>query len=219
LIRTRFAPSPTGYLHIGGIRTALFSWLYARHHNGKFILRIEDTDKERSTQEAIDIILNGMDWLGLSLDEGPFYQSHRFDRYRAVIEQLLQSGCAYYCYCSKEALEEMRSRAMAAGEKPKYDGSCRDRTSPPEIHGSPVVRFKNPEDGNVVIDDLIQGRVVYQNDELDDLIISRSDGVPTYNLTVLVDDMDMQITHVIRGDDHLNNTPRQINILNALKAP
>jgi glutamyl-tRNA synthetase len=216
-IRTRFAPSPTGYLHIGGIRTALFSWLYARHHKGTFILRVEDTDRERSTPEAIEIILNGMEWLGLHPDEGPFYQSHRFDRYRGVIQQLLQSGNAYYCYCSKEELEQMRSEAMARGDKPKYDGTCRHRTTPPEIHGSPVVRFKTPDSGDVIIEDLIQGRVVYRNTELDDLIISRSDGVPTYNLTVVVDDMDMEITHVIRGDDHLNNTPRQINIFNALE--
>lgn len=214
-IRTRFAPSPTGYLHIGGIRTALFSWLYARHHQGIFILRVEDTDRERSTQEAVDIILDGMQWLGLNVDEGPYYQSRRGDRYREVIQQLLDKGQAYHCYCSREELERMRTEAMARGDKPRYDGRCRNgRTD--GLHDHPVIRFKNPLDGEVVIQDHIQGRVVYRNSELDDLIIARSDGSPTYNLTVVADDIDMQITHVIRGDDHLNNTPRQINIFNAL---
>jgi len=217
-IRTRFAPSPTGYLHIGGIRTALFAWLFARHHQGKFILRIEDTDRERSTKEAVEIILDGMKWLGLDPDEGPYYQSQRGDRYRAVIRELLQSGHAYHCYCSREELAAMRASAMARGDKPKYDGRCRGRTSPPEGQIDPVVRFKNPTSGAVVIEDIILGRVVYQNTELDDLIIARSDGSPTYNLTVVADDIDMKITHVIRGDDHLNNTPRQINIFNALGA-
>jgi glutamyl-tRNA synthetase len=217
-VRTRFAPSPTGYLHIGGIRTALFSWLYARHNRGTFILRIEDTDRERSTQEAVDIILDGMRWLGLDADEGPYYQSQRGERYQDVIRQLLQSGNAYYCYCSKEDLEQMRTAAMARGDKPRYDGRCRKRSAAPAQGGKPVVRFKNPLTGDVVIEDLIQGRVVYQNSELDDLIIARSDGSPTYNLTVVADDIDMAITHVLRGDDHLNNTPRQINIFTALGA-
>ena len=216
-IRTRFAPSPTGYLHIGGARTALFSWLYARKHGGKFILRIEDTDRERSTQESVNAILEGMTWLGLEYDEGPFYQTQRFDRYDEVIQQLLNEGKAYHCYCSKEQLETLRAKQMAKKQKPRYDGRCRlNREPKPGI--DPVIRFKNPTEDHVVIDDCIKGKVVIQNSELDDLIIARSDGTPTYNLTVLVDDMDMGITHVIRGDDHLNNTPRQINILKALGA-
>jgi glutamyl-tRNA synthetase len=214
-VRTRFAPSPTGYLHIGGVRTALFSWLYARKHDGKFILRIEDTDRERSTDESIQIILDGMQWLGLDYDEGPIFQTQRFARYQEIIQQLLVSGHAYPCYCSKEELESMRAAAMAKGEKPRYNGKCRAGVeNPPGI--KPVIRFKNPLMGRVIINDLIQGKVVYENTELDDLIIARSDGSPTYNLTVVVDDLDMGITHVIRGDDHLNNTPRQINIFNAL---
>jgi glutamyl-tRNA synthetase len=215
-IRTRFAPSPTGYLHIGGVRTALFSWLYARKHKGVFILRIEDTDLERSTDEAIGIIIQGMKWLGLDHDEGPFYQTRRFDRYKEIIQQLLDAGHAYYCYCSKQELELMREAAMAKGEKPRYNGKCRNGVASPPTDIKPVVRFRNPMDGEVIIEDQIQGRVVFKNSELDDLIIARSDGTPTYNLTVVVDDMDMQITHVIRGDDHLNNTPRQMNIFNAL---
>ena len=215
-VRTRFAPSPTGFLHIGGVRTALFSWLYARHHGGQFLLRIEDTDRERSTEEAVNIILEGMGWLGLDYDEGPYYQTQRFDRYKEVIQQLLEEGNAYYCYCSKEQLEEMRAAAMARGDKPKYNGRCRDRRAPPPPDVKPVVRFKNPLEGEVVVDDLIQGKVNYRNRELDDLIIARPDGSPTYNLTVVVDDLDMAITHVIRGDDHLNNTPRQVNIFRAL---
>jgi glutamyl-tRNA synthetase len=218
-VRTRFAPSPTGYLHIGGVRTALFSWLYARKYDGKFILRIEDTDRERSTDEAIGTILAGMQWLGLDYDEGPFYQSRRFDRYKEIIQHLLDSDHAYHCYCSKEALEIMRETAMARGEKPRYDGRCREGLSNPPDNINPVVRFKNPLEGEVIIDDRIQGRVVYKNNELDDLIIARSDGTPTYNLTVVVDDVDMQITHVIRGDDHLNNTPRQMNIFSAIGHP
>ena len=214
-LRTRFAPSPTGYLHIGGARTALFSWLYARKHGGKFVLRIEDTDLERSTLESVNAILEGMTWLGLEYDEGPFYQTHRFERYKEIIQQLLDAGQAYYCYCSKEELETLREQQMANKEKPRYNGKCRHGREP--VEGvQPVVRFKNPTEGQVVIDDAIKGKVVIQNSELDDLIIARSDGTPTYNLTVLVDDMDMGITHVIRGDDHLNNTPRQINILRAL---
>jgi len=215
-VRTRFAPSPTGYLHIGGIRTALFSWLYARHHGGQFILRIEDTDRERSTEAATNLILEGMQWLGLDYDEGPYYQTQRFDRYKQIIQQLIDGGKAYYCYCSKEELEEMRNTAMVRGEKPKYNGRCRDRVDVPADGINPVIRFRNPQQGEVVVDDLIQGLVTYQNSELDDLIIARSDGTPTYNLTVVVDDLDMRITHVIRGDDHLNNTPRQINIFAAL---
>jgi glutamyl-tRNA synthetase len=216
-IRTRFAPSPTGMLHIGGVRTALFSWLYARRHNGTFILRIEDTDRERSTQEATQVILDGMEWLGLTADEGPYYQSQRMDRYREVIDQFLKSGHAYYCYCTKEELEEMRNRQLAAKQKPRYDGTCRNRTEPrPGV--SPVVRFKNPLEGSVVVEDVIHGNVVFDNMELDDLIIARSDGSPTYNFCVVVDDSDMKCTHVIRGDDHLNNTPRQINMLKALGA-
>jgi len=215
-IRTRFAPSPTGYLHIGGARTALFSWLYARKHGGQFILRIEDTDLQRSTKESVNAILEGMTWLGLDYDEGPFYQTQRFDRYKAVIAQLIEQGHAYRCSCSKQRIDALRETQMARKEKPRYDGHCRHRTvSADEPH---VVRFKNPLDGQVVIDDLIRGRVVIQNAELDDLIIQRTDGSPTYNLTVVVDDHDMQITHVIRGDDHLNNTPRQINILHAMGA-
>lgn len=214
-IRTRFAPSPTGYLHVGGARTALFSWLYARKHGGKFILRIEDTDLERSSQESVNAILEGMTWLGLEYDEGPFYQTHRFDRYKEVIQQLLDQGDAYYCYCSREELDALREQQMAAKEKPRYNGKCRNGA---EAGGERVVRFKNPEHGEVVIDDLVKGRIVVANKELDDLIIARSDGTPTYNLTVVVDDMDMGVTHVIRGDDHVNNTPRQINILKALGA-
>jgi glutamyl-tRNA synthetase len=216
-IRTRFAPSPTGYLHIGGARTALFSWLYARKHGGTFILRIEDTDLERSTIESVNAILEGMTWLGLEYDEGPFYQTHRFDRYKAVIQQLMSEGKAYHCYCTKEELDAMREEQMARKEKPRYDGRCRHRTEPRE-GVPPVVRFRNPDDGEVVIDDLVKGRIMVRNSELDDLIIARSDGSPTYNLTVVVDDLDMRITHVIRGDDHVNNTPRQINILQALGA-
>src|ERR1700691_5856561 len=219
-VRTRFAPSPTGFLHIGGLRTALFCWLYARRHGGKYVLRIEDTDLERSTAEAIQQILDGLEWAGLDHDEGPFYQTRRFDRYREVIEQMLAQGSAYRCYCTKAELEQMRAEQAARGEKPRYDGRWRDRSDSRE--GVPyVVRFKNPLAGEVVVDDVVHGRVVFQNSELDDLIIARSDGTPTYNFCVVVDDMDMQITHVIRGDDHLNNTPRQLNMLLALgaKAP
>jgi len=218
IVRTRFAPSPTGYLHIGGVRTALFSWLYARQHQGQFILRIEDTDRERSTQESVNAILEGMAWLGLQYDEGPFYQTQRFDRYQQVIEQLLAEGKAYYCYCSKERLEKLRAEQMTRKEKPRYDEHCRYLTSPPPGDIKPVVRFKNPADGKVIVHDLIKGVVTFNNKELDDLIIARADGTPTYNFTVVVDDWDMQITQVIRGDDHLNNTPRQINILEALGA-
>jgi glutamyl-tRNA synthetase len=214
---TRFAPSPTGLLHIGGVRTALFSWLYARHHHGKFILRIEDTDRERSTDEAVRVILEGMQWLGLDADEGPYYQTQRYDRYRAVIGQMLERGKAYRCYCSKAELEVMRAQQLARKEKPRYDGRCRE-LSQPRAGVEPVIRFKNPLSGAVVVDDQVHGRVVFENTELDDLIIARSDGNPTYNFCVVVDDMDMGITHVIRGDDHLNNTPRQMNMLRALGA-
>jgi glutamyl-tRNA synthetase len=215
-IRTRFAPSPTGFLHIGGARTALFSWLYARKHGGTFILRIEDTDLERSTAESVDAILQGMTWLGLEYDEGPFFQTHRFPRYKEVIDRMLQEGTAYHCYCSKERLETLRNEQMARKEKPRYDGKCRHGVANPPKDIPPVVRFKNPQDGAVVVEDMIRGKVVFQSSELDDLIIARSDGTPTYNFTVVVDDMDMRITHVIRGDDHLNNTPRQMNMLRAL---
>ena len=216
--KTRFAPSPTGYLHIGGARTALFSWLYSRKHGGRFVLRIEDTDLERSTQESVNAILEGMTWLGLEYDEGPFYQTHRFERYKAVIQQLLDQGDAYYCYCSKEELEQLRNEQMANKEKPRYNGKCRETAGVSE-GVMPVVRFRNPDDGEVVIKDLVKGDIVVSNKELDDLIIARSDGSPTYNLSVVVDDMDMGVTHVIRGDDHINNTPRQMNILTALGAP
>ncbi|KAB7627208.1 glutamate--tRNA ligase [Alkalilimnicola sp. S0819] len=215
-VKTRFAPSPTGYLHIGGARTALFSWLYARRHGGSFVLRIEDTDRERSSDEAVNAILEGMSWLGLDYDEGPFYQTGRFDRYKVVIEQLLAEGKAYYCYCTRERLEKLREEQMARKEKPRYDRCCINLSERPENAPAPVVRFRNPDDGGVVIDDRVRGRVVYSNTELDDLIIARGDGTPTYNFTVVVDDTDMGITHVIRGDDHLNNTPRQMNIMRAL---
>ena len=218
MIRTRFAPSPTGYLHIGGARTALFSWAYARKHGGRFVLRIEDTDLERSTPESVRAILDAMDWLGLTYDEGPHYQTARMARYDEVIKQLLTEGKAYRCYCSKEELESMREQQRAAGVKPRYDGRWRDSKETPPAGIDPVIRFKNPLEGAVVIDDLIKGSVIVQNSELDDLIIARADGTPTYNFCVVVDDWDMQITHVIRGDDHLNNTPRQINILKALGA-
>ncbi len=214
---TRFPPSPTGYLHIGGARTALFSWLYAKKTGGKFILRIEDTDRERSTEASVQAIFDGMSWLGLSHDEGPYYQTERLERYKEIIQQLLDQGDAYYCYCSRERLDALREEQMKAGGKPKYDGKCRDGAE--AVEGvSPVVRFKNPEQGSVTIKDHVRGEVVIANEELDDLIIARSDGMPTYNLTVVVDDMDMGMTHVIRGDDHLNNTPRQINIFKALGA-
>ncbi|AUH51612.1 glutamate--tRNA ligase [Chromobacterium sp. ATCC 53434] len=223
MIRTRFAPSPTGYLHIGGVRTALFSWAYARKNDGVFVLRIEDTDLERSTPESVKAILDGMHWVGLDYDEGPFYQTHRFDRYKEVIGQLLASGHAYHCYCSKEELEAMRAEQEARGDKPRYDRRWRPeagKTLPAVPEGAqPVVRFKTPLAGVVAWDDAVKGRIEISNEELDDLIIARPDGSPTYNFCVVVDDWDMQITHVIRGDDHVNNTPRQINILQALNAP
>src|SRR3989338_6728171 len=216
MIRTRFAPSPTGYLHIGGARTALYCWLYARKMQGKFILRIEDTDRERSTAESVQAILDGLVWLGLDYDEGPYYQTQHMDRYREVIHLLLEQGKAYRCYCTKERLEKLREAQLARKEKPRYDALCRNLTTTQE--DSFVIRFKNPTDGIVEFNDLIRGKLSFANSELDYLIIARSDGTPTYNFTVVVDDWDMKITHVIRGDDHLNNTPRQMNILNALGA-
>lgn len=218
MLKTRFAPSPTGFLHIGGARTALFCWLYARKNKGAFVLRIEDTDRERSTQASIDAILQAMEWLGLDYDEGPHYQTQRFDRYREVVEQLLAEGKAYHCYCTKEELDALRTEQMANKQKPRYDGRYRDYQGSPREGVEPVVRFKNPLAGEVVFDDLIRGRIAIANNELDDLIIMRGDGTPTYNFCVVVDDWDMGITDVIRGDDHINNTPRQINIFHALRA-
>lgn len=214
---TRFAPSPTGLLHIGGVRTALYSWLQARKEQGKFVLRIEDTDRERSTQESVNAILDGMHWIGLDYDEGPIYQTDRFDRYRELVQKLLDDGKAYRCYCTKEELDTMREAQMKAKQKPRYDGRCRDLETAPEGKAS-VIRFRNPTEGAVEFDDLVRGKITINNAELDDLIIARSDGTPTYNFTVVVDDMDMGITTVIRGDDHINNTPRQINIFEALGA-
>jgi len=222
-VRTRFAPSPTGFLHIGGARTALFSWAYARRHGGTFILRIEDTDVVRSTPEAVQAIIDGMQWLGLAHDEGPFYQMQRMYRYKEVIQQMLAAGTAYHCYMPSEELDHLREAQRARGEKPRYDGRWRPEpgkslpTPPSGVH--PVVRFKNPVDGIVAWSDLVKGRIEFANDELDDFIIARADGTPTYNFCVVVDDRDMDITHVIRGDDHVNNTPRQINLLQALGAP
>lgn len=216
-VRTRFAPSPTGYLHVGGARTALYSYLLARKNNGVFILRIEDTDLERSTPEAVQAIMDGMNWLGLEYDEGPFYQTKRFDRYREVAKRLLDEGKAYRCTCTKERLEALREQQMTDKVKPRYDGHCRDKNLGDES-GPYVIRFKNPLSGAVAWDDLVKGRIEFQNEELDDLIIMRSDGAPTYNFTVVVDDYEMKVSHVVRGDDHVNNTPRQINILEALGA-
>ncbi|MQA19606.1 glutamate--tRNA ligase [Rugamonas rivuli] len=222
-VRTRFAPSPTGYLHLGGARTALYSWAYARHFGGTFVLRIEDTDLERSTPEAVQAIIEGMEWLGLSHDEGPFYQMQRMDRYREVVAQMLEAGTAYHCYSSPEEVEAMRERMREAGEKPRYDGTWRPEPGKtlPAIPADrkPVVRFKNPLDGEVSWDDFVKGTITIGNKELDDLVIARPDGTPTYNFCVAVDDWDMEISHVLRGDDHVNNTPRQINILRAIGAP
>ncbi len=218
MIRTRFAPSPTGFLHIGGVRTALFSWLFARHHGGRFVLRIEDTDRERSTEASIQAILDGIDWVGIDYDEGPFRQTDRLARYAEVAESMLSAGTAYRCYCSREELEAMRAAQVARGENPRYDGRCRDRRDPvPGVQ--PVIRLRNPSAGTVVVHDMVRGDVSFDNASLDDLILVRSDGVPTFHFGVVVDDADMEITHVIRGDDHLTNTPRQINILQALGMP
>jgi glutamyl-tRNA synthetase len=223
MVRTRFAPSPTGYLHIGGARTALFSWAYARKMGGEFILRIEDTDQERSTQASVRAILDGMAWLGIDWDEGPYYQMQRMERYKAVVDQLLEEGKAYYCYASKDELDVMREAQKARGDKPRYDGRWRPeagKTLPAPPAGiTPVIRFKTPLDGEVTFNDMIKGPITVANAELDDLVIVRGDGIPTYNFGVVVDDWDMAISHVIRGDDHVNNTPRQINILKALGAP
>jgi glutamyl-tRNA synthetase len=215
-VRTRFAPSPTGDLHIGGARTALFAWLFARRHQGVFILRIEDTDRERSTAESAEVIIEAMRWLNLDYDEGPYYQSQRFDRYAQVLQQLLDAGKAYRCYCSKERLETLREQQTATGQKPRYDGHCRELTD--RRSGPCVIRFRNPQTGVVTFNDMVRGPISISNTELDDLILARSDGTPTYNFVVVVDDWDMRMTHVIRGDDHINNTPRQINILQALGA-
>ena len=219
-VRTRFAPSPTGFLHIGGARTALFSWAFAKKHGGQFILRIEDTDVARSTPEAVQAILDGMHWLGLDYDAGPFYQMQRMDRYKQVIQTMLQAGSAYYCYSSKDELDALREQQMANKQKPRYDGKWRPEVGkvlpPTPLDISPTIRFKNPQDGVVAWDDLVKGRIEIANAELDDLIIARADGTPTYNFCVVVDDSDMGITQVIRGDDHVNNTPRQINMLMAL---
>ena len=223
MVRTRFAPSPTGYLHIGGARTALFSWAFARNMGGEFILRIEDTDQERSTQASVQAILDGMAWLGIDWDEGPFFQMQRMERYKEVVDQLLEEGYAYYCYASKDELDVMREAQKARGEKPRYDGRWRPeagRTLPkPPTGVTPVIRFKTPHEGVVTFNDMIKGSISVANTELDDLVIVRGDGVPTYNFGVVVDDWDMRISHIIRGDDHVNNTPRQINILKALGAP
>src|SRR5699024_3927576 len=222
VVRTRFAPSPTGVLHLGGARTALFAWAFARHHKGCFILRIEDTDQERSTPEAVQAILDGMSWLGMEPDEGPYYQMQRHGRHKQALEQLLAAGHAYYCYSSPDEVEAMRERARARGQKPRYDGTWRPepgKTLPAVPPGrKPVVRFRNPLDGAVTWNDLVKGPISVANTELDDLILARPDGTPTYNFCVVVDDWDMAITHVIRGDDHVNNTPRQINIFRALGA-
>ena len=217
--RTRFAPSPTGFLHIGGARTALYCWLEARHRGGQFILRIEDTDRERSTDAAVQAILDGMHWLGLDPDEGPFYQTQRMDRYREVAQALHDAGKAYWAYESKEELDAMRAAMKQRGEKPRYDGRARDADLPYRDDPNRVLRFRNPQSGSVVFDDKIKGRVEWANAELDDFVMLRSDGFPTYNFAVVVDDLDMRITEVIRGDDHVNNTPRQINLYEALGAP
>ncbi|HBK55455.1 MAG TPA: glutamate--tRNA ligase [Xanthomonadales bacterium] len=216
--RTRFAPSPTGYLHIGGARTALYCWLEARHRGGRFILRVEDTDRERSTPEALQAILDGMAWLGLGHDEGPFYQTLRLDRYRQVAEDLVKAGKAYYAYETREEIDAMRAAAMAAGRKPRYNGAYRDRNAPFREDPNRVIRFKNPLSGEVVFNDRVKGRIAWSNEELDDLVLIRSDGYPTYNFAVVIDDLDMRIDEVIRGDDHVNNTPRQVNIYHALGA-
>lgn len=219
MVVTRFAPSPTGHLHIGGVRTALFSWLYARKFNGKFVLRIEDSDLERSNPQASNEIINSMQWLGLNYDYGPFYQTQRSQRYQTILKKLLDNNKAYYCYCTREELDLLRDIQRKSGNKPRYDRKHRNYQGPPRTGVQPVIRFKNPLEGVVVLNDMIHGKIIFQNSELDDLIIARDDGTPTYNFCVVIDDMDMGITHVIRGDDHINNTPKQINILKALDAP
>jgi len=216
-VRTRFPPSPTGALHLGGARTALFNWLFSRHHKGVFVLRLEDTDRERSKQEYVDSILQALDWLGLDWDEGPFFQTQRFDRYRQVIDTMVEKGRAYWCHCSPEVLKEKREQAMAQGRKPMYDGACREKGLGPAPGA--VVRFKGPRTGTTVYDDLVKGPIAINHAELDDLVILKSDGSPTYHLAVVVDDVDMGITHVIRGDDHVSNTPRQILLYQAMDAP
>ena len=215
-VRTRFAPSPTGNLHIGGVRTALFNWLYAKHHEGEYLLRIEDTDQKRSSDEFVEDILAGLSWLGIQSDAEPVFQSSRMTRYQEVIQHLLDSGSAYYCYCSRERLDSLRREQMESGHKPRYDGRCRSGISKGPVESNPVVRFKNPLQGSVRVDDKVYGTVEVQNSELDDLILARSDGAPTYHLCAVVDDIDLAVTHVIRGNDHLSNTPRQINIFKAL---
>lgn len=217
MIITRFPPSPTGYLHVGGARTALFNWLYARHMKGKFVLRIEDTDAARSTQASVDAIFEALEWLGIDWDEGPYFQSRRYAIYQEHIDKLIQTGHAYYCTCSPERLESMRAKAMAAGGKPKYDGTCRGKGLPKSDQA--VVRFKAPLTGTTLLEDVIKGNIVFQNDELDDFILARSDGSPTYNFVVVVDDITMQINTIIRGDDHVMNTPKQILLYQALNAP
>jgi len=217
-VKTRFAPSPTGFLHVGGARTALYSWLHAKSNGGEFVLRIEDTDLARSTQEAVDAILEGMTWMGLTWDEGPYYQTKRFDRYKEFVNQLIADGKAYKCYCTKERVAQLREEQEEAGQAARYDGKCRD-LAPYETDAPYVVRFKNPKEGSVKFNDHVRGHIEFSNTELDDLIIQRTDGTPTYNFCVVVDDWDMGITHVVRGEDHINNTPRQINILEALGAP
>ncbi|PPI88241.1 glutamate--tRNA ligase [Candidatus Pantoea edessiphila] len=216
-IKTRFAPSPTGHLHIGSVRTALYSWLFARHNKGAFVLRIEDTDVERSTQESINMIMDSMAWLNINWDEGPYYQTKRFDRYNEIINNMITYGTAYKCFCSKERLEYLRKVQIKAGKKPRYDGYCKQN----KISGTipHVIRFCNPQEGDVTFKDQIRGNITFNNKELDDLIIRRTDGSPTYNFCVAIDDWDMGITHVIRGEDHINNTPRQINILKSIGAP
>jgi len=214
-VRTRFAPSPTGLLHVGGVRTALFCWLYARHHGGEFVLRVEDTDRERSTQASVDAILDSLAWLDIDADVGPVYQTERMERYQLATQQLLDSDAAYYCYCTQQELDDLRADQRAKGLKPRYDRRCRDGRE--AVDGiTPVVRFKTPLDGEVTFSDHVRGSITVANDELDDLIICRSDGMPTYNFAVVIDDAEMEITHVVRGDDHVNNTPRQINLFKAL---
>ncbi len=216
-IITRFPPSPTGYLHVGGARTAIFNWLYARHMQGKFVLRIEDTDAERSTQASVDAIFEALQWLGIDWDDGPYYQTQRFDIYREYIDKLLESGHAYHCTCSPEQIDAMRQKAMATGAKPRYDGTCREKGL--DASGNAVVRFKAPLTGTTVVEDVIKGNMVFQNDELDDFVICRSDGTPTYNFVVVVDDITMNINTIIRGDDHVMNTPKQILLYQALGSP